>query len=69
MEVRRVRAEVEEMHAFITRARLPIAAVLIEKGHKEVEAWEEFLRLADVLAASDTSASETLTAAVLAMRR
>ena len=32
-------------------------------------AWEEFFRLGDALAASDTLASETLTAAVLAMRR
>jgi hypothetical protein len=33
------------------------------------EAWEEFFCLGDALAASDTPASETLTAAVLAMRR
>jgi hypothetical protein len=33
------------------------------------EAWEEFFRLGDALVASDTPASETLTAAVLAMRR
>ncbi len=33
------------------------------------EAWEEFFRLGDVLAASDTPAGDTLTAAVLAMRR
>ena len=33
------------------------------------EAWEEFVRLGDALAASDTPAAETLTAAVLAMRR
>jgi uncharacterized membrane protein len=33
------------------------------------EAWEEFFRLGDALAASDMPASETLTAAVLAMRR
>lgn len=32
-------------------------------------AWEEFFRLGDALAACDTSASETLTAAVLSMRR
>ena len=32
-------------------------------------AWEEFFRLGDALAASDTPAAETLTAAVLAMRR
>ena len=34
-----------------------------------VEAWEAFFRLGDALAASDTPASDTLTAAVLAMRR
>ena len=33
------------------------------------EAWEEFFRLGDALAASDTPATETFTAAVLAMRR
>jgi hypothetical protein len=32
-------------------------------------AWEEFFRLGDALAASDTPAAETLMAAVLAMRR
>jgi hypothetical protein len=32
-------------------------------------AWEEFFRLGDALAANDTPATETLTAAVLAMRR
>ncbi len=32
-------------------------------------AWEEFFRLGETLAASDTPAAETLTAAVLAMRR
>jgi hypothetical protein len=33
------------------------------------EAWEEFFRFGDALAASDTPATETLTAVVLAMRR
>jgi len=33
------------------------------------EPWEEFFRLGEALAISDTPASETLTAAVLAMRR
>jgi hypothetical protein len=33
------------------------------------ETWEEFFRLSDALAASDTPAAETVTAAVLAMRR
>ena len=33
------------------------------------EAWEEFFRLGDALAASDTPEADTLTAAVLAMRR
>ena len=32
-------------------------------------AWEEFFCLGEVLAASNTPAAETLTAAVLAMRR
>ncbi len=33
------------------------------------EAWEELFLLGDALAASDTPAADTLTAAVLAMRR
>lgn len=33
------------------------------------EAWEEFFRLGEALAASDTPAAKTLTAAVLEMRR
>lgn len=33
------------------------------------EAWEELFRLGDALAASDTPAADTLTTAVLAMRR
>lgn len=32
-------------------------------------AWEEFFHIGDALAASDTPGAETLTAAVLAMRR
>jgi hypothetical protein len=32
-------------------------------------AWEEFFRLGDALAASDTPGADTLTTAVLAMRR
>jgi len=36
---------------------------------ESAEAWEEFFRPGDALTASDTPASETLTAAVLAMRR
>jgi len=36
---------------------------------KPAEAWKEFFRLGDALAASDTPAAETLTSAVLAMRR
>src|SRR5262245_45429106 len=36
---------------------------------KPAEAWEKFFGLGDALAASDTAAAETLTAAVLAMRR
>ena len=35
----------------------------------ETGAWEELFRLGDALAASDTPAADTLTAAVLAMRR
>ena len=36
---------------------------------KTAAAWEEFFRLGDALATSDMPEEETLTAAVLAMRR
>jgi hypothetical protein len=36
---------------------------------KTAEAWEELFRLGEAIAASDTPATDTLTAAVLAMRR
>jgi hypothetical protein len=36
---------------------------------ESAEAWEKFFRLGEALTASDTSESETLTEAVLAMRR
>jgi hypothetical protein len=55
---------------------LRIARVVIATSHpasatplETAAAWEEFFRLGDALAASDTPAAETLTAAVLAMRR
>ena len=49
----------------VTAAVPPVSHTLPETA----AAWEEFFRLGDALAASDTPASETLTAAVLAMRR
>jgi hypothetical protein len=49
----------------VTSASPPTSITPLETA----EAWEEFFRLGDALAASDTPASETLTAAVLAMRR
>jgi hypothetical protein len=36
---------------------------------EHAEAWEEFFRLGEALAASDTSTAETLTVTMLAMRR
>lgn len=36
---------------------------------KEVDAWQELFRVGDALAAEDPPGSQTLTAAVLAMRR
>ena len=38
-------------------------------AHGIAAAWEDFFRLGEALAAGDTPGSETLTAAVLAMRR
>ena len=48
-----------------TSTSSPAAVTLPEPA----ETWEEFFRLGDALAASDTPGAETLTAAVLAMRR
>ena len=53
------------MAQVVTSTSSPVAVTLPEPA----EAWEEFFRLGDTLAASDTPGAETLTAAVLAMRR
>ena len=53
------------MAQVVTSTSSPATATLPEPA----EAWEEFFRLGDALAASDTPGAETLTAAVLAMRR
>lgn len=65
----------EQAHLLASLA-LRMAQVVISTSYpasvtppEPAEAWEEFLRLGDALAASDTPTSETLTAAVLAMRR
>ena len=53
------------MAQVVTSTSSPAAIILSEPA----EAWEEFFCLGDALAASDTPAVDTLTAAVLAMRR
>ena len=53
------------MAQVVTATALPASVTSPETA----EAWEALFRLGDALAASDTPASETLTAAVLAMRR
>jgi hypothetical protein len=53
------------MAQMVTATSHPAASTSPESA----PAWEEFFRLGDALAASDTPATETLTAAVLAMRR
>ena len=63
----------EQAHLLASLA-LRMAQVVISTAHpttpsEPAKAWEEFFRLGDTLAASDTPTSETLTAAVLAMRR
>ena len=65
----------EQAHLLASLA-LRMAQIVTSTSHpasitppETAEAWEEFFRLGDALAASDTPASETLTAAVLAMRR
>ncbi len=40
-----------------------------DSGRAEVDAWQELFRVGDELAAEDPPGSQTLTAAVLAMRR
>ena len=53
------------MAQVVTATSYPASSSTLETA----AAWEEFFRLGDALAASDTPATETLTAAVLAMRR
>jgi hypothetical protein len=55
------------MAQVVTAISSPASASVTPR--ETAEAWEEFFRLGDALAASDTPAAETLTAAVLAMRR
>ncbi len=40
-----------------------------ESARSQVDAWQEFFRVGDALAAEDPPGSQNLTAAVLAMRR
>ncbi len=40
-----------------------------DSARSEVDAWQELFRVGDALAAEDPPGSQTLTAAVLAMRR
>ena len=49
----------------MTSTSSPVSATPSE----DAAAWAEFFRLGDTLALSDTQESDTLTAAVLAMRR
>ncbi len=49
----------------VTSTSRPASSISLESA----AAWEEFFCLGDALAASDTPTAETLTAAVLAMRR
>ena len=65
----------EQAHLLASLARR-MAQVVTSTSHpasitppETAAAWEEFFRLGDALAASGTPASDTLTAAVLAMRR
>jgi hypothetical protein len=65
----------EQAHLLASLA-LRMAQVVTATSHpasstppETAAAWEEFFRLGDALAASDTPATETLTAAVLTMRR
>ena len=65
----------EQAHLLASLALRMVQVVTSTSPHASVTsletaaAWEEFFRLGDALATSDTPASETLTAAVLAMRR
>jgi len=65
----------EQAHLLASLA-LRMAQVVTATSHpvsstppETAAAWEEFFRLGDTLATSDMPATETLTAAVLAMRR
>lgn len=65
----------EQAHVLASLA-LRMAQMVASTSHpasatppEAAEAWEELFRLGDAFAASDTPAADTLTAAVLAMRR
>lgn len=46
-----------------------LAAPTTDSAHDEADGWNEFFRLGEALMESDTEESETLTSAVLSMRR
>ncbi len=48
---------------------VPVTAPAKTEVAETTEAWERFFQLGEALAATDASEGETLTAAVLAMRR
>jgi hypothetical protein len=53
----------------ITRNMESIYPTAALPASKESNAWKEFFRIGDIVAATDTPESETLTAAITAMRR
>ena len=59
----------ELVDRYIRRLRAQGLAESVTDKRLEDDAWSELFRVGDALAASDSSSSESMTAAVVAMRR
>ena len=63
------RITVNELVDRLLRSLRDTEKIQQEAARRDVDAWQELFRVGDALAAKDTPGSQTLTAAVLAMRR
>ena len=59
----------DQRNRLVEKLAEELAAPTTDSAHDEAEGWNEFFRLGEALMESDTEDSETLTSAVLSMRR
>lgn len=59
----------DQRNRLVEKLAEELAAPTTDSAHDEADGWSEFFRLGEALMESDTEESETLTSAVLSMRR